>query len=333
MEKQEKRALTISQIKEIVIFGSTYLIVALINLRVKLKLTPAWFNGRLEKNHEQLLAFQYSNNEQSRLFQFLIPEALKQCFGISIINAYILQRWLLVFVTLLCFHFYLKRWFDTRLAFTGVLFLAVIMPLTFKNDLQESTPLLLLTFLLALWAIREHHTVWYMLVISLGALNNETVLILPLVFLFYNFEDFRLKSLIKLAWITLVSSLPAYVIVGTIRYITRESPRLAPLWQWDNNLKGILKQIGAFPWDATYFFVFFIFGFFWLYAFLGYSRQPLFLKRAALMVPFFVLAHFLGGMINEVRLMLPLSFVIIPMALLYLFPPKDSEEVREATDN
>jgi hypothetical protein len=329
MEYQNKRSLTVPQIREVVEFGSIYFVIALINLRVKLSLTPAWFDGTLKRNHEQLLALQYANNEQSRLLQFLIPEGLKQLLGLSTTNAYILQRWLFIFLAFLCFHFYLKRWFDAKGAFAGVLFLAAILPLSYWIDLQESTPLLLLTFLLGLWAIREHHTAWYMLVMTLGVLNNETVLILPLAFFLYNFKGIRPKPLIQLALRTLASSLPAYVLYGTIRYITRDSPRLAPLWQWDGNMRGILKQISAFPldyWNATFLFVFFIFGVFWLFAFLGYPRKPLFLQRTALMIPFFIAAHLLAGMINEVRLMLPLSFIIIPMALFYLFPMKQEEQ-------
>ncbi|MBA3767559.1 MAG: hypothetical protein H0W99_11340 [Acidobacteria bacterium] len=57
-------------------FGSVYFFLALINLQAKLSVTPAWFNGTLVENHKQLLALQYMNNEQSRLFQFYIPERL-----------------------------------------------------------------------------------------------------------------------------------------------------------------------------------------------------------------------------------------------------------------
>jgi hypothetical protein len=45
---------------------------ALINLRLKLSMARAWFDGGLLDNHQHLLAFQYVNNEQSRLLQFLL---------------------------------------------------------------------------------------------------------------------------------------------------------------------------------------------------------------------------------------------------------------------
>lgn len=314
--------------RELLKFGWVYFFMTLINLRVKMLLTPAWNDGILERNHKLLLAFQYTNNEQSRLLQFYIPELFRYLFGLSISHAYILQRWLFVFLAFLCFHFYLRKWFDAKLAFVGVLFLAAIMPLSYYDHLQESAPFLLLTFLLALWAIREHHTLWYMVVLGIGAFNNETILFLPSVFFCYNFKSFDFRSLVRLSLKTLGSCLPACFVVGTIRYINRDRPHLGGAWHWPSNVDGILKHSQMFLldyWQATYLYIFFIFGAFWLYAFLRYSKKPLFLQRAALTIPLFIILHLLTGIITEVRQMLPLSFVIIPMALFYLFPSVSDE--------
>ena len=308
--------------RELLNFGSVYVFLSLINLQLRLSLAPFWFDGRLIANHQRLLAFQYTNNEQSRLLQFYIPEALHR-LGLSVVHAYILQRWLFILLAFICFHFYLRKWFGAQLAFGGVVFLSAIIPLSYFNDLQESQPLLLLAFLLALWAIREHRTVWYAIVLTLGAANNETMLILPAVFFFYNFKRFEPGHLLRLSLTTLAGALPAYLVVGTIRYINWDRPRLAPAWQWPENIRGIWEQLRTSPldyWNAKYFYILFIFGAFWVYAFLNYSRKPLFLRRAALIIPLFILVHLLTSIISEVRLMVPLSFVIIPLAFFYLFP-------------
>ena len=308
--------------KELLKFASVYFFVALIELQAKLSVTRAWFDGTLVDIHGRLLAFQWTNNEQSRLLQFYIPEAFRRLFGLSVIHAYILQRWLFVFLALVCFHVYLRKWFDARLAFAGVMFLAAIMPLSYFNDLQESSALLLLTFLLGLWAIREHRTGWYMLILTVGAVNNETMLFLPSVFFFYNFKELEWRRLGRLVLVTLGTSLPAFVIVGAIRYMNRNQPSLGGAWQLRNNIEGVLGQLKAFPldyWGSSYLYIFFIFGAFWIYAFLRYKRKPLFLRRAALMIPLFIAGHFITGRIHEVRLMVPLGFVIIPMAFFNLF--------------
>lgn len=337
MKYQNKWSGIIPYLREALIFGSVYFFVALINLRVKILLTPRWFNGRLAANHAELLTFQYANNEQSRLLQFYFPEALKNLFKISIENAYLIQRGLFIFLTLICFHIYLRKWFNSGLAFGGVLFFIAIMPLSYMNDLQESTPLLLLTFLLALWAMREKNMAGYVLAMAVGALNNETMLILPMVFVLYNFKDFKIKNLLVLAWATLWTSLPAYTIVAIIRYITRDNPRLAVWWQFPENISLMKAAFATSPlgwWDARFLFIFFIFGTLWFFAFLKYSKLPLFLQRAGFLVPVFVIAHLFGGVIGEVRLMLPLSFLIIPMSFFYLFPSsQNSSQLEEDSGN
>ena len=78
-------------------------------------------------------------------------------------------------------------------------------------------------------------------------------------------------------------------------------------------------------WQAFYLFSVLIVGVFWFYALLRYAKKPLFLQRSALMIPLFILAHLLTGIISEVRQMLPLGFIIIPMALYYLFPPGEQD--------
>ena len=97
---------TRSLLKEsFLIFGSVYLVLSLINLRVKLLLTPAWHSGTLEQNHQLLLSFSYTNNEQSRLLQFYVPEFLVRLFPLSVPNAYLVQRWGFTFLAFCCFHY------------------------------------------------------------------------------------------------------------------------------------------------------------------------------------------------------------------------------------
>ncbi len=314
--------------REISLFSGIYIVLALINLSSKLRVTPAWFDGTLEKNHELLLAFQYTNNEQSRLLQFYIPEVFRQALDISIPNAYILQRWLFVFLAFIGFHFYLKKWFDTKVSFAGVLFLASIMPLSYYNHLQESAALLLLTYLLALWAIRENQTVWYTVILLIGALNNETILSLPLVYFCYNFKGFQFRPMLKLVLLTLGTCLPAFLASGIIRYITRDRPHLGGAWHLPDNIEGLISNLRFTPleyWRAEYLYILFIFGVFWLFAIFKYSKKPLFLQRAAFVIPIFIAIHYLTGITKEVRQMLPLSFIIIPMALTYIFPTSSGD--------
>jgi hypothetical protein len=316
-------------IREIAVFGSIYFFLSLINLRDKILLTPSWFEGTLRRNHLLLLQFNYTNNEQSRLLQFLVPEFFRWLFSLNIRDAYILQRWLFILLAFVCFHLYLRKWFSTAVSFAGVVFLAAIMSLTFQDDLQESGPLLLLTFVVGLWAIREKNTLAIILVTFFGVLNNETTLVLPLVYIFYNWKSWRIRDLAILVRDTVLIGLPAVVAFGIVRYINRDRPHLGGAWHWPDNIEGILNPANLdflHLYAATYWYLFIIFGAFWVLALIAFRRQPLFLRRACLMVPFFIGAHFITGVISEVRQMLPLGPIIIPMGLYYLFPPESRAE-------
>lgn len=292
-----------------------YVWLSWISLLAKLDKTPAWLNGRLVDNHYSLLQFDYTNNEQSRLLQFYIPELFHRTLALSVEHSYMLQRFLFVLLTFICFHIYLRRWFDARTSFCGVLLLAIAIFFSFNMaDLQESSPLLLLTFLLGLWAIHENRTILAATVFLIGGINNETMLILPLVYFLYNYRALNVGHLLVLCRNTLLVSLPMVIAVGAIRYINRDRPHRGGAWHLPDNLEGLSN------WNAEYWGFFFIFGVLWIYAFLQYRRKPLFLKRASLMIPFFIVAHLVTGIFDEVRQMLPLSFIVIPMALFYVYP-------------
>jgi hypothetical protein len=142
----------------------------------------------------------------------------------------------------ICIHIYLRRWFDIRISFCGVLILAAIIPLTFRiGDLQESSPLLLLTFLLGLWTKREDRKILMTVVFLIGGINNETMLILPLVYRLYNFVALDVRRIAILCRDTFLISLPMGIAVGTIRYINRDRPVRGGSWQLPNNLEGLLN--------------------------------------------------------------------------------------------
>jgi len=60
--------------KEFWVFSPIYLFISFIELTMRLKAAYAvWFGGQLAENHILLWRFQYYNNEQSRLLQWVIP--------------------------------------------------------------------------------------------------------------------------------------------------------------------------------------------------------------------------------------------------------------------
>jgi len=309
--------------REVWPFVPIYLALSLINLILKIRATPAWFDGELARNHESLLRFTYTNNEQSRLFQFLIPELFVRLFGLSVEHAYLVQRLGFVWLAFVLFHIYMRHWFDAGRSFAGVVLLAAIMPLTYPLDLQESFSFLMVSFLLGLWAIRADRPVLFALALILGALDNETTLVLPAVYFFAHVRGWRPRALWDVGWRTLAVAAPAYLVTAIIRYINRHQPHLGGAWHLPDNLEGLWNDVQRSPLDyyeAKYLGLLFVYGALWVYAYLGWARKPPFLRAGLLMIPLFLVSHLLTGIIAEPRQMIPLAYIIIPASFCWLFP-------------
>ncbi len=316
--------------RELLLFLPVYFFLSLNYLVLKLRLTPAWTDGTLVANHNALMAFTYANNEQSRLFQFILPEFLHRLFSLSIVSSYALDRLVFVFLAFVVFHFYLREWFSMAESFAGVLILVGSLAITFLfGDLQESAPLLMFLFVLGLWAVREKRD-WlfaFLLLIG-GGLTNETMLVLPAGYFFYRVPSSRPIDMIKTGLRTCLIALPALIVQGAIRIININQPHLGGAYHLPENLLGIWNDL-IHPIQALfygrYIYPILIFSIFWIYAILGYPKSPRFLKSVFWVIPFFIAAHLITGIISESRQMIPLGYILIPMALFFIFPRKNEE--------
>jgi hypothetical protein len=312
--------------KGIHLFVWVYAFLSFLELRSKLQVTPAWFDGTLERNHAALLAFQYANNEQSRVLQFAIPEGLIRIFGVSVPHAYMIQRWAFVWLAFVLFHVYARRWFSRELAFGAVCLLAATLLFSFMNDLQESSALMLPSTLAALWAIRDGSSWTVALVLLVGAMNNETTLALVSVYFVDRWRARQPADFLSAAWRTIVVGAPAFAYTAWIRYLTRDRPHLGGARHWGDNIHGILNDLQQNPLDyprAAYLSLFFIFNVLWIFACLRLSEKPRFVRATLVLIPAFIIPHLYTGIIYEVRQMVPLGFVVIPAAFFWMFREAD----------
>lgn len=266
--------------------------------------TPAWTDGTLDFVHKQLVAVDYFNNEQSRVLQWGIPEMIVQVSSIAVRHAYALQR--LVFGTLafFVFHLFLLRWLRPGAVLACTALYALFVAFTAQNDLQESAPLLGLTFCAGLWAMRERKDLLFALLVWVGALNNETMLFLPALYLLVHAER---ASWLRTGLRAFLLGLPALITVTLIRYATRDLHYLGGGWHLGENI----RSLGA---------VFLFLGPFWLLAVWRIRQLPPFLQRSIAAIPLFLLPNMMIGIITETRLLLPLTFFVLPAALWTLYP-------------
>ena len=280
---------------------------AWVTYHLKVATTPAWTDGTLEINHARMVAFDFVNNEQSRLLQYGIPQALVRVCGISVRSAYTLQRLVFTTLALLVFVLFLRRWIRPGAAFACVALYALLIAYSARNDLQESAPLLGLTFVSALWAVREKRELLFAAIVWLGSLNNETILFLPFVYLLVHADRSSLSNTVRIGLRAMLLGLPAFLSVAAIRYTTRDLPYLGGGWHLDENLRAL----GA---------VILFFGTFWMLALRKVKALPVFLQRTLISIPFFLIPNLIVGVITETRLLLPLAFFVLPAALWTWMP-------------
>lgn len=332
--------------REALVYLPVYFFISFTDLVLKLRHASGWQSGNLLSNHNELMAFQYYNNEQSRILQFLVPEALHKIFDFSIITSYAISRLVFVFLAFVVFHYYLRKWFNPIASFAGVMILSAAMPVTFLiHDLQESAPLLMLMFILGLWAIREEKDALFSLFLLIGGgLTNESMLVLPLGYFLVRARSWNIKHLFFTGLRTILVALPAFMAQGALRYITRFQQHLGGAFHWPKNIEGIWAEL-TFPYQAifngTYIYPFLVFSIFWLLAIIGLFKSPRFIRRVFWITPFFLAANLVTGKFMESRQMIPLGFIIIPLALFILVPESAGpsannqifleEEAREAS--
>jgi hypothetical protein len=311
------------------LLAPVYAGLSLISLRLKLAAAPLWLTEHMVQKHQSLLAGTHPNNEQSRVLQWLVPEAIRAVTGASIPGAYAFVRWLFVFLAFVAFDAFLRPFLRPALRFGAVALLAALLSFTHRAELQESAPLLMLLFVLALDAIRGERRFAFAVLMLLGALTNETMLILPM-----GWALVRPPRVLSLATARSIGesallAAPAFAAAGALRWWTRHAPHLGGAWHWPDNVGGILRGLRMSPLDwyrVPNLGLFFLFGALWIYPLIGLRAQPRFFQRMLLIVPPFLAAHLITGIIGETRQMIPLGFLLIPMSLRSIFGDDAIEE-------
>jgi hypothetical protein len=109
-------------------------------------------------------------------------------------------------------------------------------------------------------------------------------------------------GLLGLTWAATFTGLR--LVVGPASWVNERTP-----------LSFLLDNLSRPNWIG---FAAVFFGVLWWIPVLGWREFPRELRRLALLLTPYLVLQFLFGRIREVRLLLPLSIALIPMALLYI---------------
>jgi hypothetical protein len=239
----------------------------------------------------------------------------------SFLWAYGIYDLLAVFSLLVMLFVWAKTWFTPEHSLIGVLFVAATMPLALQDHYFQPWSLAeAALFCAGLLAIQRRRPALLFAVVALASLNRETAIFLPLAFLLTveagdlrradgarNWKPLLLFAGLLLTWAT---------IYGGLRLWRGEATHIETiegLWARNTerqNLIYALENAGLFL------------GGFWIFAALGLPRAPTFLKRVAWIIPVYLATILVWGVWYEVRLLMPLYAILLPLGLFFLFPPR-----------
>ncbi len=221
-----------------------------------------------------------------------------------------------LFLTLLQYSFfrYLKLHFSASESLLGVFLLDSYLTATFSNligptVIETGDILNAVVFCVALHAIYQKQFVLLVIVLFLGMLNRETpILLLP----FIAMSEWPKKPKAShLIGIILALAIPYFGLRTLI-----DSPR--PVW-WTTDALGM--NIPFLSSDhtpralvANFRLIFFLGPLIALGAY-KFQEHPRFLRLSWVILPFYIVVHYVVGMIIELRLWTALLVVIIPLAV------------------
>lgn len=278
--------------------------------------------------HSQIIEGKAPPPYRYRIFAPLIAEISTKAlsvvcsYKVAFLLSYAMYDLLAIIFMLVILFVWLKNWFSKEQALIGVLFLAGTMSIALQNHSYQPWSLLETgLFSAALLAIYSKRYWMLAFLVMLASLNKETAIFIPLAFLLTSLDiKSSLKTRMRIAWkpIILFSAylLEWAVIFLALRYFLGSVPYI-------HSIEELLAKNLA---SRSLFYAFvngsLFLGGFWVFAILGYRYAPSFIRQVALMIPFYLIVIAMWGVWYEVRLLMPLYPVLLPLGLSFVYRPK-----------
>lgn len=299
------------------------LITTYIHLRFTCKFGYEWEIFGKPNGHSAVISGIAFAPTQYRILMPFCAEFIHQIFNLSIPDTYYFLRIITTFLVLSLFHIYLKKWFDTSKAIIGTLYLVAALPLSYMSWPYPSDMVDVIIFILGFIVIRDNKDNWLYPLLILGALNRESIVFLILVYFVYHIGQIHFRKLVlrTVSYIVTFSiivfglywrygPLPNFI-DNKVHFITY------PMYEFNLNMYSNLFKSFSLTHPAL--FIFLIFGFFWILAFLNMNKKPEFLVKSVWIIPIYLIVYFFVGSFAETRLFLPLFLLLIPSGLFSLF--------------
>lgn len=277
--------------------------------------------------HEQILEWQGESPWAYRLAVPAMAEGLSRVPRLaghparsSVEYGYLALRLVFTLGVLLAFHAWLEHWLDPPGALSGTLLLAALHgPAYAWYWFQPASEADLLLWLLAALAARSEGWRWLLPAVALGALNRETSVFMVLIYGAASLDRLPLATVLRRC--AALFAVWAAIFVG-LRVLVPTSG-----WVHGSTPLGMLRANLRHPGWLLYAITFF--GLLWFVPAWSWDRAPRPLRALTVTLGPYLALQLLFGRIREVRLLLPLSLVLVPLGLRELNRLRHDPPLRE----
>lgn len=254
--------------------------------------------------HYANMAGQAPSPLQQRVLSFLIPEALHQGLGLSILHSYLLERFAFLALAGGAMFMLAARFVSTEKSLTALILFFMFYNLSSLAHIQPAEEINIFIFALCFLLIDSNRFGWLLLTAAVGATIKTTIIfIAPIYFIFC------LLTRRPLARTVLETSVLSGVIIaiaaGIAQHYSEPRDYLGGFWQYTYNTQQILNLA---PQNLPFILVSLVP---MACIFYSWKWQPTIIQATALVCPLFVIGHYLISRVEEFRTFMPLAVALL----------------------
>lgn len=266
--------------------------------------------------HTTLLAGEAKAPSQYRMLIPVLGAGLQR-LGFSFHASIVALRFGFNLLCCVLLHVFLRRWYRDEICLVGVLVLFSMLPLTYIIYQVAFTDPANLAFTIgALILISQRRDFWLAPLIAISMLNRETMLLIPLVWLLYRWDELPpLRCMAQFAAYCAI----AFAVYFSLRFHFGPIAHAGAEFFAERGLTPFMHNLTIWP---GYWFAVVMFGVPLSLALRNFSSQPKFMRRGLLFCPFFVIFHLFVAVFLEPRLLLPIFPLVLAPALASFVGPR-----------
>ncbi len=277
--------------------------------------------------HRQIIDGSAPSPYRYRILAPLISEALRHGFvhvvpeKNAFLSAYAVFDFAALFFSVMLLFVYLRQWFSREQALVGTLFAAATMPMALRDHYYQPWSLLDAGFFAAgLLCIFRKRLALLAIVIALASINRETAVFIPLSFLLAGIDPKSKGRIERRAAVLFAGYLGIWAIAFFgLRYILGAAPNIETVGGlFSRNL--VPRELFRAVVHAGL-----LFGAFWVFAAAGFRHAPSFVRRMTFIVPLYLVTVMLWSVWYEVRLLVTLYPIVIPLGLSFMYHRREYE--------